>query len=131
MTNEPSNAHPHTRLVSRLIAWSMLLGSAIGAFVLAVVLVDHAFGFRFTIANESGNPIENWTLALLTLSIALSILVIRLTEGLTSLPGSGISLVVLGIAVVHFLFGTYAFMGLAICGLLVKGFFLNETQRVI
>jgi hypothetical protein len=100
-------------IATRVIAWVLLIGGAIGSFILAVFLSRQEFGGSIVIASREFGLLENWALALIAVSIGCCVYVLR------GLSGGGWSLSVaalvagLGAAGSLLLFGLYGLLALA------------------
>lgn len=87
----------------RIFAWLLLLGSAVGSFVAAVAVSERGWlQFMILDALEFG-PLGNWTLCFITLSLGLSVYILRGSYGggwsVSFLPMASIPLMALGLLI--------------------------------
>ena len=115
----------------RLFGWALPLTAAASSFVLAVFISNTGFGSELILAGRSGDPVENWALALLALAIAMSVFLLRAFDGGGTSVRAVTVLIVSGVAVLLFLFGAYGLAALGAVSVVAAAFVLMGRQDEI
>jgi len=108
MSSEQPNA-----IAFRVLAWALLIGSSILAFVAAIAVNDSERWASVILSSAPTGTLANWLLCFLTFSIALSVYILRGAYGGAWSVNPTLLLVVPVIAVGLLAFGT---VGLAVLG---------------
>lgn len=118
MTSEPTPKHP-ARSIPRLVAYPLLIALPIASVYGGIKLGSARVGAGLMLASQQGTPVENWTLSLIALSIALFMYASWAYGNRTLRAKSSTFVLAATYIVVMFVFGAYGLFAVAILSLLL------------